>query len=145
MQIILQFGLQRGAGFWAQGLDLSLGLYQQQPVPGPDPTPQSLDFKNCSWIVFLPCFDLFSAAERWGWTIKREVNVSFTTCDFPAYWLCLCVLAGQGVEGGVGEAWFLGTCGVARQLQLGSGESRLRFEMGNWWHVVREPCVRGLP
>ena len=36
-----------------------------------------------------------------------------------------------GVEGGVGEAWFLGTCGVARQLQLGSGESRLRFEMGN--------------
>ena len=48
MQIILQFGLQRGAVFRAQGLDLSLGLYQQQPVPGPDPTPQSLDFKNCS-------------------------------------------------------------------------------------------------
>lgn len=69
----------------------------------------------------------------------------FRTCDFPAYWLYLCVLAGQGVEGGVGEAWFLGTCGVARQLQLGSGESRLRFEMGNWWHVVREPCVRALP
>lgn len=90
MHIILQFGLQCGAVFRAQGLDLSLGLYRQQLVLCPDATPQSLDFKNCLWIVFLPCFELFFAAELWGWMIKQELNVSFWTCGVPALLATLC-------------------------------------------------------
>lgn len=71
---------------------------------------------------------------------QREVNVSFRACDFPACWLCLCVGAGHGARGKGPGGSVSGDIGVARQPQPGSGESRLRFEMGNWWHVFREPC-----